>query len=281
MNGLRAVLIALACGAFAAPAAAQSLAQRVARGDSLRAALQPDAALEQYRLALALDSTSYAVLWRAAEATTDLAKQLPDDLRLRRDSLYRAAQAYAEAAVRSDSLGADGHFELAQALGRYARTRGGRERVRYGRIIYDQAARALALNPRHDGAHHVLGAWHAEVKRLSPVTRFLAKTLLGAGFLGRASWDSATAHLEQAVALRPDFIYHRLELAQVYLDRHRPDAARAQLLRIATLPLNDVSDPGYQEEAARLLATLARTPPSRDAAAAGGAAAPGGAPSRP
>jgi tetratricopeptide (TPR) repeat protein len=281
MNGLRAVLIALACGAFAAPAAAQSLAQRVARGDSLRAALQPDAALEQYRLALALDSTSYAVLWRAAEATTDLAKQLPDDLRPRRDSLYRAAQAYAEAAVRSDSLGADGHFELAQALGRYARTRGGRERVRYGRIIYDQAARALALNPRHDGAHHVLGAWHAEVKRLSPVTRFLAKTLLGAGFLGRASWDSATAHLEQAVALRPDFIYHRLELAQVYLDRHRPDAARAQLLRIATLPLNDVSDPGYQEEAARLLATLARTPPSRDAAAAGGAAAPGGAPSRP
>lgn len=249
----------------------------IARGDSLGAALQADAALEEYRLALEADPASYAALWRAAQATIDVAKQLADDLRPRRDSLYRTARRYAEAAIRSDSLGADGHFALAQALGRYARTRGGRERVRFGRIIYDEAARALALNPRHDGAHHVLGAWHAEVKRLPGVTRFLAKTLLGGGFLGRASWDSATAHLEQAVALRPEFIYHRLELAQVYLDLHRPDAARAQLERVATLPVSDVLDPEYQEEAARLLRTLTTTPPAPDDAAAGAAAVPGGA----
>lgn len=254
-----------------------SAAGHIARGDSLRAALRPEAALEEYRLALAADSTSYPALWRAAQATIDVAKQMADDRRTRRDSLYRAAQAYAEAAIRSDSLGADGHFELAQALGRYARTRGGRERVRYGRIIYDEAARALALNPRHDGAHHVLGAWHAEVKRLPALTRFLAKTLFGAGFLGRASWDSATAHLERAVALRPDFIYHRLELAQVYLDRHRPGDARSQLARIATLPVSDVLDARYQEEAARLLKTLTTTPPAPDAAAAGAAAGPAGA----
>jgi len=258
-----------------------SAAAHISRGDSLRAALRPDGALEEYRRALALDSTGYAGLWRAAQATIDVAKRLPDSLRPRRDSLYLAARAYAEQAIRSDSLGADGHFELAQALGRYARTRGGRERVRYGRIIYDEAARALALNPRHDGAHHVLGAWHAEVKRLPAVTRFLARTLFGAGFLGRASWDSATAHLEQAVALRPEFIYHRLELAQVYLDQHRPGAARAQLARIATLPVSDVLDPRYQEEAARLLQTLATKPPAPDAAAAGAAAAPDGAPPRP
>lgn len=265
----------------ASTVAAQGPTGPIVRGDSLRAALRPDLALEEYRRALAGDSANYAALWRAAEAAVDVAKQLPQDLRPRRDSLYRAAQSYAQAAIRADSLGADGHFELAQALGRYARSRGGRERVRYGRIIYDEAARALALNPRHDGAHHVLGAWHAEVKRLPGVTRFLAKTLLGARFLGRASWDSATAHLEQAVALRPDFIYHRLELAQVYLDRHRPGAARTQLQRIATLPVNDVSDRRYQEEAARLLATLATTPPSPDAAAAGAAAAPGGGRPRP
>ena len=257
-----------------------SAAAPIGRGDSLRAALHPAAALEEYRRALAADSASYPALWRAAEATIDVAKQMGDDQRPQRDSLYLAARGYAEAAIRSDSLGAEGHFELAQALGRYARTRGGRERVRFGRIIYDEAARALALNPRHDGAHHVLGAWHAEVKRLPALSRFLAKTLLGAGFLGRASWDSAAAHLEQAVALRPEFVYHRLELAQVYLDQHRRDAARAQLARIATLPASDVLDARYQEEAARLLKGLATKPPAPDAAAAG-AAAPGAAPPRP
>ncbi len=256
-------------------ALAQGAGEHIARGDSLSRVLQPEAALAEFRQALAMDSTSYGALWRAADATIDVAKQLTADAsRPRRDSLYLAARAYAEAAVRADSLGAEGHFELAQAAGRYARTRGGRERVRYGRLIYDEAARALALDPRHDGAHHVLGAWHAEVKRLPAFTRFLARTLLGAGFLSRAGWDSATTHLEQAVALRPEFIYHRLELAQVYLDRNRNAAAREQLERIATLPVTDVMDPTYREEAARLLAALATTPPARDAAAAGGAAVP-------
>ncbi len=266
--------IALACQALVPRAGAQTVAQHVARGDSLSAALQPESALVEFRQALATDSAFYPALWKAAGATIDVAKQLPDPSRARRDSLYLAARAYAEAAIRADSLDAEGHFELAQALGRYARTRGGRERVRYGRVIYDEAARAVALDPRHDGAHHVLGAWHAEVKRLPGLTRFVARMLLGAGFLSRAGWDSATTHLEQAVALRPDFIYHRLELAQIYLDRNRVGAAREQLERIATLPVRDVMDPEYREEAARLLAALATTPPARDAAASGGGGAP-------
>lgn len=241
-----------------ARASPQSVPGYVARGDSLAAALEPQAALVQYQHALSLDSTSYPALWKAADAAVDVAKQITTpSQRARRDSLYLVARRYAVAAVRADSLDANGHFELAQALGRYARTRGGRERVRYGQVIYDEAARALALDSGHAGAHHVIGAWHAEVKRLSPLTRFLAKTLFGAAFLSRASWDSATAHLQQAVRLRPDFIYHRLELAQVYLDLHRQDAARAELEHIATLPALDVMDRVYRREAAELLRTLA------------------------
>lgn len=265
-----APLLALA---LASPALAQSAGEHIARGDSLSAALEPKAALAEFQRALGLDSTSYDAWWKAADAAIDVAQQLTgDDARPRRDSLYLVARHYAEVAIRADSLGANGHFELAQALGRYARTRGGRERVRYGGIIYDEAARALALDPRHDGAHHVLGAWHAEVRRLPGLTRFLAKALFGAGFLNRASWDSATTHLERAVEQRPDFIYHRLELAQVYLDRHRDGAAREQLQRIATLPVQDVMDPSYREEAARLLAALPRKPPGPDAEAGGAGA---------
>jgi len=244
MSRVRVTAIVLALHAPAA--SAQSTAEHLTRGDSLSTALQPQAALTQFQRALALDSTAYDAWWKAAEAAIDVAKQLTSYEGRRRDSLYQAARSLAETAIRVDSSGAEGHFALAHALGRYARTRGGRERVRYGRIIYDEAARALALDPRHDGAHHVLGAWHAEVRRLSGVTRFLAKTLFGAGFLGRASWDSSTAHLERAVELRPDFIYHRLELAQVYLDRHRNGDARDQLQRIATLPVQDVMDPSYR-----------------------------------
>lgn len=248
-------VLLVAVAARAAPA--QELEHHIHLGDSLTAALKHQGALLHYEAALAEDSTSYRALWKAAGAVIDIAKQLDGDVNRRpRDSLYLLARGYAEAAVRSDSMGADGYFMLAQAVGRLARTRGGRERVRFGRVIYQAAARAIELNPGQDGAHHVLGAWHAEVKRLSGLTRFFAKTFLGAGFLGRAQWDSAVVHLERAVELRPEYIYHRLELAEVYLDRRRYDDARAQLERIPALPVSDVLDPKHQAAAARLLRGL-------------------------
>ncbi|GBD31396.1 hypothetical protein HRbin33_00348 [bacterium HR33] len=236
----------------------EEIEHHIAMGDSLSARLQPQGALLHYEMALALDETFYPALWKAAGAWIDIAKQIPDDQSRLRDSLYLVARDYAEKAIRADSTGADGYFMLAQALGRLARTRSGKERVRFGRMVYDAAARALALNPDHDGAHHVLGAWHAEAKRLSGFTRLFAQLFLGADFLSRASWDSASFHLERAVALRPDYIFHRLELAQIYLDQGRREEARAQLERILQLPVGDVLDPQHKAEAERLLRRIAR-----------------------
>ena len=242
---------------IAAPAAwAQSTTGLIAQGDSVNPLLHPDKALVYYQRALAHDSTSYPALWRVARAEVDIAKQIESKdgaSRARRDSLYLLARGIAERAVRADSGDADGHFVLALALGRLARTRGGRERVKFGRTVYDEAAAALRLRPDHDGAHHILGAWHAEVERLSGTTRFFARMLFGASFLGRASWDSATAHLTRAVELDPRYIYHRLELAEVYLELDREAEARVQLEAVAGLPDGDVLDPEYRRRAGQLL----------------------------
>ncbi|MBI3982846.1 MAG: hypothetical protein HY337_08030 [Gemmatimonadetes bacterium] len=241
----------------AGAAAAQTPGEHIAAGDSLGRLLDPGAALEHYRAAVAADSTSALALWKAAGAAIDIAKQLTEASdRRASDSLYLLARRYAERAIAADSVDADAHFMLAQALGRLSRTRGGKQRVRYGRLIYDEAARALELNPDHDGAHHVIGAWHAEVKRLSGLTRTFARLFLGGGFLGRAQWDSATVHLERAVALRPAYVFHRLELAQIYLDRRRTEGAAEQLEQILTLPESDVMDAVHKQEAMRLLAGI-------------------------
>lgn len=251
----------LLLGTLALPLGAQQSASRyvdlMARGDSLTEALQPVDALEAYRAAYMLEQT-YEAMWKFALAQIEVAKQLvgsgQDDLR---DSLYGVARLYAEAAVRADSLDAEGHFMVANALGRLSRTRGGKERVRFAEIIYDEATRALAIDPTHAGAHHVLGAWHAEVKQLSGMTRFFAKTFFGAGFFDRASWDSSLVHLERAVELEPDYLFHRLELAHVYLALERDADARVQLETVLRLPpTSDVQDPAYQEEARALLGGL-------------------------
>lgn len=261
---------------FAAPLAAQmTIAQHIALGDSARAALHSDVALGHYQAAVDLIERELGTqlqqiagvhpvnpqyseaLWKAAREIGDVAKQLAgDSLKQRRDSLYSLGRTWAEQAIQFDSASADAHFSLALVLGRLSRTRGGKERVRFAKIIFDEAERAVQLDPRHDGAYHIIGMWNAEVKRLSGITRFFAKTLFGAGFMDRATWDSAVTNMERAVSLNPQHIYHRLELAGVYVDVDQPAKAMEQLQAIETLPVGDPMDPTYQRVAAEALAEL-------------------------
>lgn len=263
---------------LAGPLASQSTpAEHIAMGDSARAALHSDQALRHYEAAVAAIRQSLGAqleeiagvhpsnplyceaLWKAAREISDVAKQLMgDSLKQRRDSLYSLGRTWAEAAIRADSSVANAHFALALVLGRLSRTRGGKERVRFAKIIYDQAARTVQLDSRHDGAYHILGMWHAEVKRLSGLTRFFAKTLFGAGFMDRATWDSAVTNMQHAVQLAPQHIYHRLELAGVYLDVGQPAKATEQLTAIADLSVGDPLDPYYKRIAFDALADLGR-----------------------
>lgn len=245
------LLASLTCGSLAA----QSAADHVALGDSA-GLMHPDVALRHYQAALAIDSMNYAANWKAARAIADVAKQIQgnaDSLKNRRDSLYSVGRGYAERAIRADSTQADGHYALAMVLGRLSRTKGSKERVRYAKIIYDEATKAVTINPNHDNAHHVLGAWNAEVKRLSGIQRFFAKALFGGGFMSVANWDDAVKHLERAIEINPRHIYHRLELAEVYTDLGRYSKAREQLQVIPTLPNVDVLDAQYKQDAAALL----------------------------
>jgi tetratricopeptide (TPR) repeat protein len=236
----------------------QSPADHIALGDSA-GQMHPDVALRHYQAAVALDSLNYEANWKAARAIADVAKQIQgnaDSLKKRRDSLYSVGKGFAERSIRADSTQADGHYALAMVLGRLSRTKGSKERVRYAKIIFDEATRAVTINPNHDNAHHVLGAWNAEVKRLSGLQRFFAKALFGGGFMDKANWDDAVRHLARAVELQPSHIYHRLELAEVYTDLGRYSKAREQLQVIPTLPQADVLDAQYKKDAAALLEDL-------------------------
>ncbi|HYU08332.1 MAG TPA: tetratricopeptide repeat protein [Gemmatimonadales bacterium] len=243
---------------LALSALAQGPVNHIALGDSA-GLMHPDVALRHYQAALAADSLSYEANWKAARAIADVAKQIQgkaDSLKNRRDSLYSVGRSYAERAIRADSTRADGHYALSMVLGRLSRTKGSKERVRYAKIIFDEATKAVAIDPNYDNAHHVLGAWHAEVKRLSAIQRFFAKALFGGGFMSVANWDDAVRHLERAVAIAPTHIYHRLELAEVYTDLGRYSKAREQLQVIPTLPNVDVLDAQYKDDAAALLADI-------------------------
>jgi len=233
-------------------------AAEIAEGARAFSARQPDLALRHFENALAVDSTSYEANWRAALALITLGAETPESVKSpERDSLFARAERDARRAVATDSLGADGHFLLARAIGQTALTKGKKERIRLAGEVRSEALRAIELNPRHDGAYHVLGRWNAEVMHLSGLSRFFARQFMGGSIFGQASWHAAVSNLERAVELDSTRITHRLDLARVYADRKRYADARSQLEAIATLPVRDFEDPRLKQEAAALLQKIA------------------------
>lgn len=252
-------LVTLTFGLVGAnPLGAQHAAGHVRLGVAATEARNLRAALQHFEAALRQDSLNYEANWRAALTLGLMGDPFPiGEKSAIRDSLYTRAERYAHRAVAANPAGADGHFALAASLGRAALMAGPEEKVRRAILIRNEALRALAINPRHDGAHHVLGRWNAEIMRLPAVGRFFARHFLGARVLQKASWSQAISHMEKAVNLAPGRIYHHLALADIYLDTNQLREAEVQLRLVDSLPVREALDTNYRQQAASLRRRLA------------------------
>jgi tetratricopeptide (TPR) repeat protein len=254
--------IALVLGALAGATTAleaQDAVDHVAMGVAANEAHDLRTALRHFQAALEQDSSSYEANWRGALTLLDLGEQIPNSSKnSQRDSLYSLAERYATRAAAANPEGADGHFALAASIGRASLDLGTHARIRQAKVIRAEALRTIQLNPKHDGAYHILGRWNAEIMRLSGLSRFFARTFLGAGIFKEASWKNAIANMQKAVALDPGRIYHHLELARIYADRKRPADAEFQLHAVDSLPAREVMDSVYKRQGAELQRRVAK-----------------------
>ena len=241
-------LALVACAVVPASLAAQSAAEHVALGDKDQLAMKAPSALHHYEEALKADPRYYEALWKATRAAVDVGEYNVDEKE--RERLYTSAEQYARRAVEADSTDAQGHAQLARALGRKALSLGKKEQVKYAGDVRAEALKALRINPKDPAALHVMGKWNYEVLRLSGITRFMAKTFLGGKVFDSASWDDAQRYMEESVAVDPARLVHRLDLARVYAARDNKVKAREQYELVIRGPVTDYNDRKFQAEAA-------------------------------
>lgn len=245
-------LVLTATVLFSSPLVAQTAAEHIVMGDRDRSALNAASALRHYQAAIQADASNAEALWRASREAIDLGEF--DDAK--RDSLYQLGEQYARRAVQADGKSSMAHFALAKAIGRRSLALGKKERVKYAGDVHREANESLRLDSANAGALHVLGRWHAEIMRLSGFSRFMAKNVLGGKTFGEANWKDAVRLMEKAVALEPERIVHRLELAAIYGDSGDKAKAREQYQMVVRLKASDFNDKHYQEQAQKELAAL-------------------------
>ncbi|TCJ19036.1 hypothetical protein EPD60_01065 [Flaviaesturariibacter flavus] len=221
----------------------------VALAERQEAQLNEAGAFETLKVALRTNPGNYQALWKASELCSRIGKR--QGAKLHQQEFYRLGRSYAQRAVQVNPGGADGYYALAVATGRMAMSQSGRDKVNSVKEIRTLIEKALALNPNHARAWHVLGKWNYEVDNLGLFEKAALKIVYGG--LPSASVSESIRCYERARALEPDFVLNYLELAKAYHKNDQDNLALDCLRRLAALPNRTGDDAHIKSEGARLL----------------------------
>jgi len=241
------VLLVLAAGLRAAEA-----------GDLVRDALAAEARLDSVAALRLFEQADAArpddafILQKIARQYSDLVVEQPGN-----EAKKRYAQTALEYAQRAVALRPDDAvnvLSLAVCHGKLALYSDTQTKIRYSRLVKEDAERALALDPGYAWAHHLLGRWHYEVADLGATSKFFVRLLYGG--LPPASFDEGIRHLRRATELEPDELNHWLELGFAHAAAGRPEAARTEWTRGLAMPSRSKHDEPAKQRARAALAQL-------------------------
>ena len=192
------------------------------------------------------------ILQKIARQYSDLVLDQPNDIERKRCA--QAALEYAQRAVALNPRDPVNVLSLAVSHGKLAVYSDTRDKLRYSRLVKEEAERALALDPDYAWAHHVLGRWHYEVAALGVTSRWAVRLFYGG--LPAASFDEAIAHLRRAVELEPQEVAHHLELGFALAAAGRTAEARQVWTAGLQLPSRGKHDEPAKQRAREAMAGL-------------------------
>lgn len=260
MKGAAAALALalLATGPAAAQSTAPDAGRAEARGDSLMGAFRTMDAVAAYRAGLASAPDDPTLLWKAARALANRADETPGYTE-EDEHLLESADSLARRGVAAGPDVARTHTVRAEVLGRYGRVLAHRHRIadarkviRMGREAYDQARKAIELDPSDFAPFAFLGAMAREIATVNPVVKTIAETFLD--HYPDVTLEDSARFLRRAKALAPNDVTTRLELGKTYLAMDRKADARAELRAALSLPPVEELDRVEQKEAGKILA---------------------------
>lgn len=239
-------------GLFAPVASADSVRQLMRRGEALESQLRSEEALKVFQEAERQKPDNVKVLCKIAKQYSDLINDVhtPAEQKVR----AQLALAYSKRAVALDPNESDANLVMAVSYCKLTPYITTRERVLLCDDIKNYAERAIALDPKSDYAYHLLGRWHQEVARISPLEKTIGQALYGK--IPDASLDDALALLDKARKLRPDRLIHQLEYGRTLVMMGRVEEGRREINKGLAMPNREKDDPESKDRARRTLASV-------------------------
>lgn len=198
-------------------------------------------ALDLWSAELTRTPDSFETAWKLARGAYWLGTHAPESER--RAFLERGIEA-ARTASALQPQRPEGHFWIAANMGTLAESFGLRAGIKYRKPIKDELETVLQIDKgfQQGSADRALGRWYFKVP----------------GLFG-GSKERAEQHLRESLKYNPNSTATLFFLAEVLLDDHRKDEARAELQRVLDAPLDPdwaAEDQDFKAQAKALMAKI-------------------------
>lgn len=253
MRALPLLCLALAATLLPRSLPASEIDDLLEQARAAEAAFRPQDALELYQQADQLRPDDPVILQKIAQQYSDATGALEDPAQ--KKTYAENALAYSRRAVALAPDNPVNVLSVAISYGKLALFSGPNDKVKYSRLIKEEAEHALRLDPNYAWAHHVLGRWHYEVASLGGGKKFFVNLLFGG--LPEASYAEAIQHLRRAIELDPDNLIHHLELGFALWHADDREAAREQFRIGLAMPDTTINDAPAKARARAALANSA------------------------
>ncbi|MBL0070338.1 MAG: hypothetical protein IPP34_00115 [Bacteroidetes bacterium] len=131
---------------------------------------------------------------------------------------YEKSKYLAEKSLQRNKQDADAYYNLALALGRISENASVKIKIANAKAIRVSAEKALQINPKMAGPHHIMGRWHREIAGFNAFEMAMINTFFGKGLEG-GTYEDALKHFKKAHELEPLNPTHCFEMANTYLER--------------------------------------------------------------
>ncbi len=212
-------------------------------------------ALEKYKQAYELDSTSYEALAKLTRVYNDVSGEYKMQWKKEESEKYvRLAVKSAETFHNKYPDSSLTYTYLAMSYGGLAKLVGSKEKIKLANIIEENAKKAIQLNPDYFLPYLILGIYYREIAGLSWIEKLFANTFLGD--VPDGTYEESESMLKKVLAFDPKIIIANFELATTYLQMDREDEAISLYNKLLKLPNNDFRDKYTKEKAKRILEKL-------------------------
>jgi tetratricopeptide (TPR) repeat protein len=239
----------------AAFAFAQTVDERLKKGDEYYAQLNDEKALEEYLAAAQADPNNFEAAWKACRSLIDVGDLV--DVKIKgsdekQKKYYKDAEGYARKAVALNPNNTWSQFYLSAALGKYALLLGKKDQIAMSKEIKTAIDKSIELDATNDLAYHALGRWQRRMAEIGGASRLVGGILFGK--IPKGSFDESATAFIKAIELKPDYINHHLELGRTYMALKKWDLAAKEFEKCDGLPIGLAKDNAYKVEAKEELA---------------------------